>query len=225
MLVTDDDAGVLDLVAGHLRGSGMDVVAVGTGEEALDRLRAGGVEVAILDVHLPGIGGLDVLRTLRSEQSSVAVILLTAAGSEVDRVVGLELGADDYVVKPFSVRELEARVKAVLRRNGRGSGARRLVVGDVVVDADARLVTKAGRPVDLTPREFDLLAFLAAHPGRVFSRDELLRKVWGSSAAWQQASTVTEHVRRIRRKLEDDPARPRLIRTVRSSGYRLDPDG
>lgn len=225
VLVTDDDPAVRQLVADHLRGRGMAVREAATGEQALDALDDEPADVAIVDVNLPGASGLDVLRRLRSGGPDVAVILLTAAGAEVDRVVGLELGADDYVVKPFSVRELEARVRAVTRRaTSKDARPAALVAGDVAIDVEARQVERAGTPVALTPKEFDLLAFLAANPRRAFTRDELLRHVWGSSAAWQQPATVTEHVRRLRAKLEDDPANPRLLRTVRSSGYRLDPD-
>jgi DNA-binding response OmpR family regulator len=151
------------------------------------------------------------------------VILLTARADEVDRIVGLELGADDYVTKPFSPRELAARVRTVLRRLGPQSPREeRLTTGDLVIDAAAREVTKAGRAVQLTAKEFDLLRFLAAHPRRVFSRDQLMSRVWGYEAAYD-TGTVTVHVRRLREKLEDDPSRPRLLETVWGVGYRFCP--
>jgi two-component system alkaline phosphatase synthesis response regulator PhoP len=224
VLVVDDDPAVRELVAGHLRDRGMVVTEADGGESALASMRRSPPDVTVLDVGLPDRSGLDVLREVRAGGTDVAVIMLTAAGDEVDRVVGLEMGADDYVVKPFSVRELEARVRAVVRRGDRAAPTRgELHVGRVTVDLDGRTVERNGAPVELTPKEFDLFAFLAANPGRAFTRDELLRKVWASSAAWQQPATVTEHVRRLRLKLEDDPSRPTLLRTVRASGYRLDP--
>jgi len=171
---------------------------------------------------LPGMDGLELCRWIRAT-SELPVILLTARGEEADRVVGLELGADDYVTKPFSPRELAARVRTVLRRAGpRQQAGERLSFGDVEVDAVTRDVRKAGTPVQLTAREFDLLWFLARHPRRVFSRDQLMRRVWGYEAA-VDTGTVTVHVRRLREKIESDPSRPRHLQTVWGVGYRLSP--
>jgi DNA-binding response OmpR family regulator len=177
----------------------------------------------VLDVMLPGTDGLALCRWIR-ERSSLPVILLTARGEEADRIVGLELGADDYVTKPFSPRELAARVRAVLRRSN-GSAERRaesLSFGDVELDGGARIVRKAGEPVQLTTREFDLLWFLASHPRHVFSRDLLMDRVWGYTSA-VDTGTVTVHVRRLREKIETDPQAPRHLKTVWGAGYRLDP--
>jgi DNA-binding response OmpR family regulator len=176
----------------------------------------------VLDVMLPGLDGLALCRWIRS-RSSLPVILLTARGEEADRIVGLELGADDYVTKPFSPRELAARVRTVLRRSGpEAPRVERLEVGDLVVDAATHEVSRAGEPVQLTAKEFDLLWFLASHPRRVFSRDQLMSRVWGYEAAYD-TGTVTVHVRRLREKIEDDPSQPRLLETVWGVGYRLTP--
>jgi two-component system, OmpR family, response regulator ResD len=177
----------------------------------------------VLDVMLPGTGGLELCRWIRS-RSELPVIMLTARGEEADRIVGLELGADDYVTKPFSPRELAARVRTVLRRSGgiATPPTERLAFADVVLDGASREVTKSGRPVTLTAREFDLLWFLASHPRHVFSRDQLMDRVWGYSAA-VDTGTVTVHIRRLREKIETDPARPVHIQTVWGVGYRFDP--
>lgn len=222
VLVVDDDDALRALVAGRLGERGMAVTEAASGEHALEHLRRAPPDVVVLDVHLPGSSGLDVLREVRAEGCDVQVILLTGAGQTAERVVGLELGADDYMVKPFSLRELEARVRAVARRRRGHSAAATIVVGDLAIDCEARAVSRHGVAIELTPKELALLMYLASNPGRAFTRDELLRRVWASSASWQQAATVTEHVRRLRLKLEDDPAAPRLIATVRGSGYRFD---
>jgi two-component system response regulator ResD len=178
----------------------------------------------ILDLMLPKVDGLEVFRRLRAEQD-VPVVMVTAKGEEVDRVVGLELGADDYVVKPFSPREVVARIRAVLRRGQRPEdhrGGRPLVAGPFVIDHDRREVTRDGEPVELTRKEFDLLEVLSAYPGTTFRRLDLLERVWDSS--WDgSSSTVTVHVRRLRMKLEEDPSAPRHIVTVWGVGYRFEP--
>jgi DNA-binding response OmpR family regulator len=179
-------------------------------------------DLVVLDVMLPRMDGFAVLRALR-EIADVPVILLTARSEEPDRVLGLELGADDYVVKPFSPRELAARVRSVLRRSRRPAAADRLEFEGLVIDGPAREARVGGRVVELTPKEFDLLAFLAASPRRVFSRGQLLEQVWDSSPDYQDSSTVTVHVRRIRQKIEDDPDTPRWITTVWGVGYRFEP--
>jgi DNA-binding response OmpR family regulator len=171
---------------------------------------------------LPGVDGLELCRWIR-ERSDLPVIMLTARGEEADRIVGLELGADDYVTKPFSPRELTSRVKTVLRRTRAATpAAERLTFGEIVVDGRSREVTRNGVRMTLTVREFDLLWFLASHPRRVFSRDQLMERVWGYTAA-RDTGTVTVHVRRLREKLEADPAHPRHLQTVWGVGYRLDP--
>ena len=185
-------------------------------------MRESPVDLVVLDLMLPGIDGLEVCRRLRST-SDVPVIMLTALGSETDRVVGLERGADDYVTKPFSPRELVLRVESVLRRAGDRTGPEqgRLEDGDIVVDLARHEASLAGRPLALTTREFDLLRFLLAHPGVAFSREELLQQVWGWS--FGDHSTVTVHVRRLREKVERDPTMPERLVTVWGVGYRWEP--
>ncbi len=178
--------------------------------------------LAIVDVMMPGIDGLDLCRWIRS-RSDTPVILLTARADEADRIVGLELGADDYVTKPFSPRELSARVRTVLRRAGpAATRAQSLELGDLRLVRETRQLLRRGVPVVLTAREFELLWFLASHPGRVFSRESLMERVWGYTAA-RDTGTVTVHVRRLREKIEDDPGEPRHLHTVWGAGYRLDP--
>jgi PAS domain S-box-containing protein len=222
LLIIDDDVAVRRLVSNRLATQGVSVTCASTIAAALAELAHASFDVAILDLALPDGSGLDLLRTLRDADSSTHVIILSAAGSEADRVDALDLGADDYVVKPFFVRELAARVLAVRRRREVAQGTT-LQYGGIVIDLAARQVTVGGLPADLTTKEFELLAFLAARPRHVFSRDELLRSVWRSSADWQQVATVTEHVGRLRAKIEQNPSRPRLLRTVRGVGYRFDP--
>jgi two-component system, OmpR family, response regulator ResD len=222
VLVVDDEPTIRDVVVRYLRRDGYETLEAADGNRARELIETGEPSLVVLDVMLPGMDGLALCRWIRS-RSSVPVILLTARGDEVDRIVGLELGADDYVTKPFSPRELAARVRTVLRRLGPQSPREeRITTGDLVIDAAAREVTKAGRAVQLTAKEFDLLRFLAAHPRRVFSRDQLMSRVWGYEAAYD-TGTVTVHVRRLREKLEDDPSRPRLLETVWGVGYRFCP--
>ncbi len=179
-------------------------------------------DLVILDIMMPGMGGLEVLRELR-RTSETPVILLSALSDETDRVVGLELGADDYVVKPFSPREVAARVRSVLRRSRTNPAAQRLTFDGLIVDTAARQVFVGGRLVELRPREFDLLAFLAGSPRQVFSRSQILERVWDSLAEFQDLSTITVHVRRLRHKIEADPMDPRWITTVWGIGYRFEP--
>jgi two-component system response regulator ResD len=223
-LLVDDHEDVRRLVKDRLVANGFEVAEAATGEAALDMLASRSFDVVVLDVHLPGVDGFSVLRTIR-QTSQTPVVLLTAAGDEMDRVLGLEIGADDYVVKPFSPRELVARVRAVLRRTKQEQDQPQatIAVGDLVIDLAARTVTLKGEVLVLTPRSFDLLAFLAARPGRTFSRDELLQKVWKSEPEWQNAATVTEHIHRLRRQIEENPDAPLHLMTVRGSGYRFDP--
>jgi len=219
VLVVDDDETVREVVVSYLRAADHDVREAADGESALAAVREQPADLVVLDLMMPGMDGLEVCRRLRLS-SAVPVIMLTALGSEQDRVVGLEQGADDYVTKPFSPRELVLRVDSVLRRTGGGSAELPAIVtdGDLVVDHTRREATLAGVPLSLTGRELDLLRFLVAHPGTAFSRDDLLRQVWGWSIGDQ--STVTVHVRRLREKVEVDPTHPARLVTVWGVGYR-----
>jgi two-component system, OmpR family, response regulator ResD len=222
VLVVDDEPIVRDVVVRYLEREGYETLAAGDGDRARELLEQHSPNLVVLDVMLPGTDGLELCRWIRAH-SDLPVIMLTARGEEADRIVGLELGADDYVTKPFSPRELTARVRTVLRRSQPAAETdERLVFDDLAVNASTREVTKAGKPVRLTMREFDLLWFLASHPRRVFSRDHLMNRVWGYSAA-VDTGTVTVHVRRLREKIEDDPSRPRFLQTVWGVGYRFTP--
>lgn len=222
ILVVDDDPTVAEVVTGYLERAGFAVDRAEDGPQALRLAAAKPPSLVLLDLMLPGMDGLEVCRRLRAA-APVPVIMLTARGDEDDRILGLEIGADDYVTKPFSPRELVLRVESVLRR-GRSGGARSagpvLSSGGVTLDPAARRATKDGRVLALTLREFDLLAHLMRHPGQAMARERLMHDVWG----WEfgDLSTVTVHVRRLRGKVEDDPASPRLIRTVWGVGYRFD---
>ena len=213
---------VREVVQTYLQRDGFDVTVVEDGRAALDFMSSNQPDLVILDVMLPEIDGFTVLRRLR-EHTDVPVILLTARGDEPDRVLGLELGADDYVPKPFSPRELAARVRSVLRRSSVKSTSDVFEFGTLVIDNRTRQVTINGELVDLTRREHELLAFLASSPGQVFSRAQLLERVWDSSADWQDPATVTVHVRRLRQKLGSDPQDPHWIQTVWGVGYRFEP--
>jgi DNA-binding response OmpR family regulator len=222
VLVVDDEPMIREVVVRYLRRDGFHTLEAADGERARELVETGNPSLVVLDVMLPGTDGLSLCRWIRS-RSSLPVILLTARGDEVDRIVGLELGADDYVTKPFSPRELAARVRTVLRRSGpEAPREERLSVGGLVIDAATREVTNGGEAVQLTAKEFDLLWFLASHPRRVFSRDQLMSRVWGYEAAFD-TGTVTVHVRRLREKIEADPSKPRLLETVWGVGYRLSP--
>ena len=222
VLVVDDDVTVREVVVSYLRAGGHEVLEAADGVEALRLMRADPADLVVLDLMMPGIDGLEVCRRLRAS-TDVPIIMLTALGAEVDRVVGLESGADDYVTKPFSPRELVLRVDALLRRVGEKSRPETgsVVDGDLVVDSGRHEVTLDGRPLALTTREFDLLRFLVTNPGTAYSRDELLQQVWGWSFGDQ--STVTVHVRRLREKVEVDPKRPSRLVTVWGVGYRWEP--
>jgi two-component system response regulator ResD len=221
VLVVDDDPTVAEVVAGYLDRAGYRVDRADDGPAALARAAAHRPDLVVLDLMLPGMDGLEVCRRMR-ERGPVPVIMLTARGDEDDRILGLEVGADDYVTKPFSPRELVLRVESVLRR-ARPATARQspLRAAGLTVDPAARRVTRDGAELALTLREFDLLAFFLRNPGRAYSREDLMREVWG----WEfgDLSTVTVHIRRLRGKVEDDPARPRLIQTVWGVGYRFEP--
>jgi len=213
---------VREVVTRYLERDGFRVDATGDGLAALELVRDRPPDLMILDVMLPSKDGFSILQELR-RTSSVPVILLTARAEETDRVLGLELGADDYVVKPFSPRELSARVRSVLRRSNQTEPGTRLEFDGLTIDPQTREVKVGEATVDLTPKEFELLAFLAAHPRQVFSRGQILHQVWDSSAEWQDPATVTVHMRRLRTKLEADPQDPRWLLTVWGVGYRFEP--
>jgi DNA-binding response OmpR family regulator len=222
VLVVDDEPTLREVVVRYLERAGYRALEAGDGDEAEVLLRNQPPDLVILDLMLPGTDGLELCRRIR-EDSALPVIMLTARGEEADRIVGLELGADDYVTKPFSPRELVARVRTVLRRtNGPVEARDRIQHGDLTLDSETRDVRKSGRLVSLTAREFDLLWFLASHPRRVFSREHLMSRVWGYEPAYD-TGTVTVHIRRLRAKIEDDAARPRHIETVWGVGYRFSP--
>ncbi|GAA1921431.1 response regulator transcription factor [Streptantibioticus ferralitis] len=223
VLVVDDDPTVAEIVAGYLDRAGFAVDRAADGPSAVARAAAARPDLVVLDLMLPGLDGLEVCRRIR-EQGPVPVVMLTARGDEDDRILGLEVGADDYVTKPFSPRELVLRVESVLRRAGTPAAPGPwLRSGPLALDPAARRATRDGVELALTIREFDLLAFFLRHPGRVVGREELMHRVWG----WEfgDLSTVTVHVRRLREKVEEDPARPKLISTVWGVGYRFDPPG
>ena len=225
VLVVDDDPTVSDVVRRYLERAGYEVTHAADGLTALHRFTQQQPDLVVLDLMLPGIDGLEICRRLRQDGIGVPVIMLTALGEETDRVIGLQIGADDYLTKPFSPRELVLRVQSVLRRaNGPSTSDAKpqtLVDGDLVVDTGRRVARLAGVELALTVREFDLLTFLMRHPAQAFRRAELLEAVWGWSFGDQ--STVTVHVRRLREKVEADPAQPRRIVTVWGVGYRYEP--
>jgi DNA-binding response OmpR family regulator len=224
VLVVDDDPTVSDVVRRYLEQDGCRVRLAADGLAALAAVDAERPDLVVLDLMLGGLGGLDVCRRLRHDRPTLPVVMLTALGEESDRVLGLEVGADDYVTKPFSPRELVLRVRSVLRRTSAPPAPARPPIlrdGDLIADTGRRTAESAGRPLALTVREFDLLEFLMRHPARAWSRAELLDRVWG----WQfgDQSTVTVHVRRLREKIEPDPAAPTRLVTVWGVGYRYEP--
>jgi len=223
ILLVDDEDAVLKLLTYPLERDGLRVVAAHDGQEALERFASEPVDLVVLDVMLPKLDGLEVCRRLRAE-SMVPIIMLSARGDELDKVLGLELGADDYITKPFSIREFRSRVRALLRRAAASSQPREqeeVVERDGLrIDAARRSVEVHGSPVRLTYVEFELLRILAANPGRAFTRDALLEALWGSSA-YREPRTIDVHVRHLREKLEREPSEPELIDTVRGVGYRF----
>ena len=222
VLVVDDEPIVREVVVRYLSREGHQTLEAGDGVTARAAIESSDPDLVVLDVMLPGTDGLELCRWIRST-SELPVIMLTARGEEADRIVGLELGADDYVTKPFSPRELAARVRSVLRRAGPADApVETLAFGDVTLQRATRELRKGTREIRLTAKEFDLIWFLARHPRRVFSRDQLMSSVWGYAAALD-TGTVTVHVRRLREKIEDDPSAPRHLQTVWGVGYRLVP--
>ena len=221
ILLVDDEDSLQKLLSYPLRSDGYEVVAATDGQEALDRFDEGAFDLVVLDVMLPRVDGFDVCRKLRA-RSAVPIIMLTAKAEEFDKVLGLELGADDYITKPFSMREFRSRVKAVLRRaelvRGDDDGDEPLVQGDLAIDFSKRQVEVRGQPVRLTYVEFEILATLARAPGRVFSRTMLLERLWGDSS-YRDPRTIDVHIRHLREKLERDPKSPEYLFTVRGVGY------
>jgi DNA-binding response OmpR family regulator len=222
VLVVDDEPIVRDVVIRYLEDAGYTTMQAGDGLAARALLEEKTPSVVVLDLMMPGMDGLELCRWIRA-RSDVPVIMLTALGEETDRIVGLELGADDYITKPFSPRELTVRIKAVLRRSTTGAAkAERLVAGAIEIDSATREVSRDGQPVRLTATEFDLLWFLMSHPRRVFSRQQLMESVWGYQASFD-TGTVTVHIRRLREKIEPQPSAPDHLTTVWGVGYRFEP--
>ena len=223
ILLVDDEESIQKLLTYPLEREGYRVLQARNGEEALERFVEEPVDLVVLDLMLPKLGGLEVCRRMRKVESAVPIIMLTARGDEVDKVVGLEIGADDYITKPFSIREFMSRVRALLRRAQLPAAAARtgVIEGDGLrIDTAKRTVDVRGEPVDLTYLEFELLRTLAASPGRVFSRATLLRDLWGG-AEYRDPRTIDVHVRHLREKIERDPGDPEFIFTVRGAGYRF----
>jgi two-component system phosphate regulon response regulator PhoB len=226
VVLIEDERDIVELVRYNFRKEGFEVESFARGEEGLQYLRRHPADLVLLDIMLPDRDGFEICRRLRAEErlKSLPVIFLTAKGEEIDRVLGLEIGADDYVVKPFSPRELVARAKAVLRRQARPAESAEVVeTRDLRLDARTQEVTLRGRSVELSTLEFKLLHFLAAHPRRIFSRDQLLDEVWGRDR-FVTPRTVDVHMRRLREKIEDHPEKPRYLQTVRGAGYRFSPE-
>ncbi len=223
VLLVDDDVRLHELLASYLEQNGVRVTVAADGPRALALLDAGAFDAVLLDVMMPGMDGLEVCRRIR-QKSRIPILMLTAKGDETDRVVGLELGADDYVAKPFSPRELLARLRAVLRRSAPEAVAERIVVGDLVIETQSREVRLAGEPIELTGLEFDILLALARRAGRVVPREALLGEA-GRSDVTVSERTVDVHISHLRQKLRDDPRSPRRIKTVRGVGYVLAKDG
>lgn len=226
ILTIDDELHIRELLEYNLKKAGYEVLGAETGEKGLEILKTAQVDLVLLDCMLPGMDGVEVLRRIRagSDLSALPVIMLTAKGEEIDKVLGLEMGADDYISKPFGIRELEARIKALLRRSAIGGLEARtenvLQVGDLEIDHAAREVRLRGEPVTFSLKEYELLYLIASHPNRVYTREQLLEQVWGYAYSGE-TRTVDVHIRSLRRKLEQDPERPEHIKTVRGIGYKF----
>ncbi len=221
ILVVDDEADLVELISYNLKKEGFSVDSAMDGETALSKIKKGRYDLVVLDLMLPGIQGMELCRILRSDPKTetLPIIMLTAKGEEVDKILGLEMGADDYITKPFSPRELVARVKAVLRRSlEKPSAEKVLKIGELVIDRERYTLTIKGKPVKLSATEFKLLLFLAERKGKVFNREQLLDAVW-SDEAFVEPRTVDVHIRRLRSQIEEDPAHPRYIKTLRGIGY------
>ncbi len=226
ILLVEDDPDIADLLALHLGDEGYEAEVVDNGDDGLDRALSGDHDLIVLDIMLPGTDGFDICRRVRQEKRATPILMVTAKSEEVDKVLGLELGADDYITKPFSVREVLARVKAMFRRVAvdqeaqRETDEERIEIGDLVVEPPKRRATVRGEAVDLTSKEYELLLLFARHPGRAYSRDELLDEVWGYQYSGY-SHTVNTHINRLRNKIEPDPSEPRYVKTVWGVGYRF----
>jgi phosphate regulon transcriptional regulator PhoB len=221
ILVVEDEADLVELISYNLKKEGFGVDSAMDGETAMSKIKKGRYDLVVLDLMLPGIQGMELCRILRSDPKTetLPIIMLTAKGEEVDKILGLEMGADDYITKPFSPRELVARVKAVLRRSlEKPSAEKVLKIGELVIDRERYALTIKGKPVKLSATEFKLLLFLAERKGKVFNREQLLDAVW-SDEAFVEPRTVDVHIRRLRSQIEEDPAHPRYIKTLRGIGY------
>jgi DNA-binding response OmpR family regulator len=227
ILIVEDERAVARGLEYGLTSEGFTVIWADTGQRALELARSHNPHLILLDIRLPDVSGFDVCRQLRAEGKRLPILMLTARDEEVDKVLGLELGADDYVVKPFSLRELLSRIRALLRRAygdlAIASERERLTFGDVEVDLEQLQVQRRGDVIYVTPTEFRLLRYLVAHPGRPFSRDALIEAVWGYDSSIGSSRTVDVHIRHLREKLEDDPSNPRWLVTVRGIGYKFAP--
>jgi DNA-binding response OmpR family regulator len=227
ILIVEDERAVARGLEYGLNREGYAVLLAETGRRALELTRSDDPHLILLDIRLPDISGFDVCRQLRAEGRRLPILMLTARDEEVDKVLGLELGADDYVVKPYSLRELLSRIRSLLRRAygdlAIGPAGGRVVFGEIELDRDRLQVHRAGRQVELTPTEFRLLSYLVAHPGRPISREALIQAVWGYDSSVGSGRTVDVHIRHLRKKLEDDPASPRWLVTVRGVGYKFEP--
>lgn len=229
ILIVEDEPNILELVAYNLEKEGWTVLKAANGNQGWEAIQAEHPDLVLLDLMLPGMDGMEICRRTRENEATrgIPIIMLTAKSEEVDRVMGLEIGADDYVTKPFSPRELGARIRAVLRRVERlpGDEVKEVIeLGPIRIDMRQHKVTVNGEPVELTPKEFDLLHLLVSHPGRAFSREFLLEHLWGYEF-FGDTRTVDVHVRRLRQKIEDDPANPHWLETVRGVGYRMLEEG
>jgi len=226
MLVVDDEPDIVELVSYNLKKEGFDVSSASDGEEALGMIKKGDFDFFILDLMLPGLQGMELCRILRNnpKTAQIPIIMLTAKGEEIDRILGLETGADDYMTKPFSPRELIARVKAVLRRLGEKAETPQVVrIGDLEINKETYVVSKKNVPVMLSSTEFKLLLYLVERKGKIFSRDQLLDAVW-KDEAFVEPRTVDVHIRRLRTQVEDDPSEPKYIKTRRGIGYHVEAD-
>jgi DNA-binding response OmpR family regulator len=227
ILIIEDDPQIVELLALHLTDAGFDIEPAATGSEGLNKALENEYTLIILDLMLPGMDGFDVCKKIRESQKQLPILILSAKSEELDRVLGLELGADDYLTKPFSIRELLARVKAILRRVKASDQIatsavqkEKLSFGEIVIDLDKRSVFCSGEGIELTAKEYDLLVVFARHPGRAFNRQQLLDQVWGYQYEGYH-HTVNSHINRLRRKIEVDPANPQYIKTVWGFGYRF----
>lgn len=221
ILVVEDEADLVELISYNLKKEGFNVDSAMDGETALSKIKKGRYDLVVLDLMLPGIQGMELCRILRNDPKTetLPIVMLTAKGEDVDKILGLEMGADDYITKPFSPRELVARVKAVLRRSLEKPAAEKILkVGELLIDKERYAVTIKGRPMKLSATEFKLLLFLAERNGKVFNREQLLDAVW-SDEAFVEPRTVDVHIRRLRAQIEEDPAHPRYIKTLRGIGY------